>query len=120
MFLDWLKFVNEDFRLALNAMEPKDWAYPSYAALWLIILFFPLNKIDRQDPVAGLDYILFCLAAGATLFFAFPENFNRFSDISFHVGILTFMGMFSAYRWFHRNNQTLTKEEAENQKKEGS
>ncbi|SMF79291.1 hypothetical protein [Pseudobacteriovorax antillogorgiicola] len=113
MFLDWLNFINEDFRTALGNLEPKDFAYPSYTLLWLIILFFPLAGIDRQDPIAGMVYILYCLGAGATLLFALPNNFDKLSDFSIHLTSLILMGLVAGYRWFHRNNQTMTRDEHE-------
>ena len=114
MFLEWMTFLGEDIRQAIMALEPKDMAYPSYTILWLVILFYPLHGIDRQDPVAGLVYILYCLGSGATLVFALPEHFTNLSDMPMHIGVLMIMGLGAAYRWFHKNNQTLTREEHEN------
>ena len=113
MFFEWLSFLAEDIKLALLALEPKDLAYPTYAVLWVVILFYPLHGVDRQDPIAGLVYILYCVGAGATLFFALPDHFSRAIDLPLHFGVLTIMGGFAAYRWFHKNNQTLTREEHE-------
>lgn len=113
MFLDWIKFVAEDVRLTITSLQLRDFAYPSYVLLWLIILFFPLTGVDREDPIAGLVYILYCLAAGATFVFALPGNLPDLSDSSIHIAVLSLMGVLSSYRWFHRNSQTLTKEEHE-------
>ena len=79
----------------------------------MVILYLPLHGIDREDPIAGMVYILYCVGSGATLFFALPNNFEEPEDLPIHFAVLLVMGLGAAYRWFHKNNQTLTREEYE-------
>lgn len=113
MLLDWITFLADDIHQAILAIELKNLAYPTYIALWLIILFFPLSGIDKQDPIAGLVYILYCLGSGVTLFFALPGNFTKNSDIKTHLMVCLSMGLCACYRWFRNTNRTLTREEHE-------
>ncbi len=104
MLLDWLKFLYEDATASYNSIEMNDLAYPSYILLWLLLLMFPLTRVDRSDPIAGLVYVLFSITTGATLIFGLPGDFTSFSDINIHFAILLGMGCIAAYRWFHINN----------------
>lgn len=116
MFLDWLTFLYDDTLASYHSIEVSDLAYPSYIFLWLCILFTPLNRIDRQDPIAGLVYVLFSIATGATLFFGLPRNFTAFTDINIHFACLLAMGCIAAYRWFHGNDINTTKPKNQDQK----
>ena len=113
MFLESMTFLAEDFVIALYSITPKDFAYPSYILLWMVILYLPLHGIDCADPVAGMVYVLYCIGSGATLFFALPNEFNSLEDLGIHFGTLLAMGIAGAYRWGHKNSQTLTRAEHE-------
>ena len=117
MFLDSMFFLFEDVILWFYSIKLADFAYPSYIFLWLVILYLPLHGIDCADPIAGLVYVLYCIGSGATLFFALPGEFAKTSDLPIHFGTLLVMGLAAAYRWFHKNSQSLTREEHEEELK---
>lgn len=48
------------------------WVRAVFMVFWLFILAVPLSRIDRRDTLTGLDYVGFCLAAGAALVWGMP------------------------------------------------
>ena len=69
----WLAVIVYDLKNMITSLEPVDFAQPSFVAMWVFIVMLPLIGIDRRDPIAGLVYILFCVAAGVALIFALPR-----------------------------------------------
>ena len=113
MISEWVTFLIHDFRQALANIQLESMINPAYIILWIVILLYPLSGIDRQDTNSGLVYILYCLFSGAALFFALPKQEMKFSNFPSQVGILIFIGICAAYRWFHRKSETLTLKERE-------
>ncbi|NRA64703.1 MAG: hypothetical protein HRU19_09485 [Pseudobacteriovorax sp.] len=120
MFGEWFGLLIHDAKAIILGFEMRDLAHPSYLMLWLVILFYPLHGVDRNDPIAGLVYVLYSLFVGTTVFFALPKNFQEISDLNTHFGILVIMGCVTAYRWwFHTNEPKKVVAKAETHENKG-
>ena len=102
---EWFWLIVGDFKALIDSLELADLAYVSYFLVWAVILFYPLHKVDRADPIAGLMYVFFMLAAGAIVFFALPGLFRSFKDFNTHFGVLTGMAIIASYRWFRLDDK---------------
>lgn len=100
MQADWFWLILNDLKSLVLSIEITDLTYASYLVLWAVILLYPLHKVDRNDPIAGLMYVFYSLIAGTTLFFALPDNFKGFNNWKIHLGVLSMMGLLTCYRWF--------------------
>lgn len=99
---DWISFLVHDAIKGWQELEPTDFAQPSYLGLWGMMIALPLTGMDRRDAITGLVYMLFCLAAGATLVFALPMNFIPNPTFQSMVSTLTIMAGLAGLRWFYQ------------------
>ena len=95
----WALLLWKDILDAVLDLRPMDFAQPSFFALWLVILFMPLIGVDRRDPISGIVFVLFCMASGAALVFALPQELIPESDLKTINITLTCMGLGAGIRW---------------------
>lgn len=71
--------------------------------LWLIILALSLRGVDRRDGITGMTYVLFMVAAGATLVFAATDRITGGqADRSFQSVVIIAFGAVAGFRWAFR------------------
>ena len=121
MQTDWFRLIIHDLKSLILSIELKDLTYASYLVLWGVILFYPLHRVDRADPIAGLMYVFYSVAAGATVFFALPKIFTEPGDVGVHCAVLASMALISSYRWFRLEDkqEILIKEANKSLEKDG-
>lgn len=98
---DWLIILWSDIKNSILSVETNDLARPSFFALWIAIVALPLRGIDRRDPIAGLVYILYCMAAGAALLYALPQYYIQPPSLKAMNVTVCVMGIVAGVRWFY-------------------
>ncbi len=84
---------------AFTAVTTSDVALISGGLLWLVLLKLSLAGIDRRDGLTGLTYVLYMMAAGATLMLALPGHQEVLADDRRQMLLVCVMGGIAAYRW---------------------
>ncbi len=84
---------------AFTDLSTGDVALISGGLLWLVILRLSLAGIDRRDGITGLTYVLYMMAAGATLLLALPGKHDALADDRGQMLLVCLMGAIAAYRW---------------------
>lgn len=95
----WLIVLFSDLRDAILLTELVDLTLPMFFGLWLVILFMPLIGIDRRDPNAGAVFVLYCVASGAALVFALPQQFLPHQSFETQAIALFCMACAATVRW---------------------
>lgn len=110
MIENWIQLTQNDAKRVFEHMS-----YPSAADLitWgglLVILFFPLTSINRDDSIVGLSFCLFVAAATVILVLALPEYWQdangRHLMIGFvYVGAAVLLAWLRFYKQRYRSGQ---------------
>ena len=95
-------FIFKDLHDAWAAIEPVDFAKPSFIGLWLILLLTPLKGVDRRDLLAALVYTLFCMASAVILVFILPETFSPPEPMLNIFATTVFLSLLAFARWNFR------------------
>ena len=113
MFENYFALMYETIRLYWLDYRMKEIVPFLYFGLWVLILCTPLFGIDRRDNIAGLVYVLFCIASGVTLVLVLPKENYGIPPLSQQIFYVTLMGVIATYRWyFHGDrNKIAIKEE---------
>lgn len=67
--------------------------------LWVVLLCLSLSGIDRRDAATGFTYVLYMMAAGATLLLALPGKSEAVGDYRQQMMLVCAMGALAAVRW---------------------
>lgn len=87
---------------AFNDLTTSDVALISGGLLWLVLLRLSLAGIDRRDGITGLTYVLYMMAAGATMILALPGHHDVLADDRRQMLLVCVMGGLAAYRWLRK------------------
>ena len=96
---NWMQLLLKDILDAIFGLRPVDFAFGTFITMWLIILFMPLIGVDRRDPIAGMVFSLYCVASGAALVFALPQELMGETDLKTINITLSCMAIAAAVRW---------------------
>lgn len=96
---NWLELLVRDITDAVLGLRPVDFAFGTFVMMWLIILFMPLIGVDRRDPIAGAVFSLYCVASGAALVYALPQEIMGETNLKTINISLTCMGIAAGIRW---------------------
>lgn len=99
---EWLSVIWVDLKAIWFETDAVDLARPTYFILWMVILFLPLIGIDRRDPIAGLVYVLYCVAAGVTLVIILPEKYSDVLSLKTQFNLVMAMIFCASFRWFYK------------------
>ena len=104
---DWLILLLIDLEDVAIEVRASELARPSMFALWLLILFMPIIGVDRRDVISGAMYVLYCMAAGAAMVFALPQELaGETSPATPHI-VVSCMGAAAALRWVFIGKEAL-------------
>lgn len=87
---------------AFTDLTTGDVALISGGLLWFVLLRLSLAGIDRRDGMTGLTYVLYMMAAGATLLLALPGHHDVLADDRRQMLLVCLMGAIAAYRWIRK------------------
>jgi hypothetical protein len=77
-----------------------DYAFIAFIILWFVLLFLPLNGIDRRDKASGMVYALYMAGAGVALLLALPQNYvEQKPDVQQQMTMIFALMIISLWRW---------------------
>jgi len=114
---EWLAALANDIRESWELLQAVDFALPSFACLWLLIVLLPLKGMDRRDPISGAMYTMFCMAAGVALMFALPQRYIPNPSLGVQVVGVMLMGFAGAFRWTRGANMVVLARELDTKAK---
>lgn len=114
---DWWEFIQKDLLAIFAEFSSKDLQYPFAMILWIVLVSFSLQGIDRRDHIAGMTYTLYCTTAAIVFFLALPGNYTSITDIGVHIAFVSMFVGITSYRWFHRNDALVIVSNGETVKK---
>jgi accessory gene regulator protein AgrB len=118
---DWWEFIQKDLIALFAEFALKDMQYPFAMILWITLVSFSLQGIDRRDHIAGMTYTLYCTTTAIVFFLAMPYSYPSINDIGVHIAFVSLFVGITSYRWFHRNDTLIivsTDNKEKNKKKQ--
>lgn len=112
MFDNWLQLTQNDASLFLKQLSLPSLDNAITWGAFLLIFFFPLKSINRDDAITGWSYSIFITATAIALLFALPITLRQGSSIDIKSSFL-YTGLIFFLSWLRFNSSYLKKAQTE-------